>query len=615
MNSRRPISRSLLFVISSAIAAVNAAPAWQKAHSDAADIAPQSIQGNWQGTLNSQFGKMRLVLKVSKAADGALKATMDSPDQGVGDLQIDTFIFKDSYLHFEMKAIQAVFDGGISRDGTEIAGEFRQGLVTPLVLYRDSAGSAIPPPALGFTRGKIKLEPCHIPNLTKDASCARFEVFEDRAAKSGQKIALNILILPALAAKPAPDPVFVLGGGPGQGAVSQVKTGGDYLIKPRRDRDIVFIDQRGTGESNPLHCNFVRNKDEMAGYFAEGMTSENLRACRAELEKKANLTLYTSTIAMDDLDEVRAALGYDKINLLGGSYGTFAAFVYIRQHSDRVRAALLEGVTPVDAKIYLPFAKGVEHSLERMFSDCAQDKECKRAFPNLRTEFKELTAKLEKQPAAFEAANPFNQRREQITLSRAMFAEQVRFMLYAPIYWRWLPILIHEANNSNFGPFASIAYVNARGLVDQIARGMQLSVTCAEDIPFITEDEIKRNTAETFYGDYRIRTSIKACEQWPRGKVAASFSEPVKSDLPILMVTGDLDPVAPPWLAAGALRFLPNSRQITIPSTGHFFRFECVDDLFSEFLSKGSAEGLDDSCVKQIERPPFITKLPPQLSK
>src|SRR5438128_11134012 len=125
MNSRRPISRSLLFVISSAIAAVNAAPAWQKAHSDAADIAPQSIQGNWQGTLNSQFGKMRLVLKVSKAADGALKATMDSPDQGLGDLQIDTFTFKDSYLHFEMKAIQAVFDGGISRDGTEIAGEFR----------------------------------------------------------------------------------------------------------------------------------------------------------------------------------------------------------------------------------------------------------------------------------------------------------------------------------------------------------------------------------------------------------------------------------------------------------------------------------------------------------
>ena len=196
-----------------------------------------------------------------------------------------------------------------------------------------------------------------------------------------------------------------------------------------------------------------------------------------------------------------------------------------------------------------------------------------------------------------------------------MFAEQIRFMLYIPFYWRWLPVLIHEANKNNFGPFASIAYTNVRGLADQIARGMQLSVTCAEDIPFITEDEIKRNTVETFYGDYRIRTSIKACEQWPRGKVAASFSEPVKSDLPILMVTGDLDPVAPPWLAAGALRFLPNSRQITIPSTGHYFRFDCIDDLFSEFLFKPSAKELDDSCVKHIELLPFITKLPPQLAK
>jgi pimeloyl-ACP methyl ester carboxylesterase len=134
----------------------------------------------------------------------------------------------------------------------------------------------------------------------------------------------------------------------------------------------------------------------MRGAFTEGVNLEGLRDCRAQLEKTANLTLYTSTIAMDDLDEVRAALGYNKINLFGGSYGTFAAFVYMRQHPDRVRTAILEGVTPVDAKILLPFAKGVEHSLERMFADCKADKECDGAFPNLRAEFKELTAKIEK---------------------------------------------------------------------------------------------------------------------------------------------------------------------------------------------------------------------------
>jgi pimeloyl-ACP methyl ester carboxylesterase len=392
------------------------------------------------------------------------------------------------------------------------------------------------------------------------------------------------------------------------------KSGGDYLIKLRRDREIVFVDQRGTGESNPLYCNQNANKDDMRTYFTEGVNVDNVRDCRNQLEKNANLTLYTTQIAMDDLDEVRSALGYDKINLVGGSYGTFAGLVYLRQHPDRVRAAILEGVSPVEAKIVLPFAKGVEHSLERLFSDCAADKECNEAFPKLRAEFKELTAKVEKQPASFEATNLITGKREQITLSRNIFSELIRTMLYIPIYWRWLPVLIHESNLGNFGPFASIAHTNIRAL-GQLATGMSFSVLCAEDMPFITEDEIKRDTAGTFYGEYRVRTGMKVCEQWPRGKVAAAFNEPVKSDAPILMITGELDPVAPPWIAAGAARFLPNSRQISISNTGHFFRFECLEDLFVEFLTKASTKGLNDSCVKDIERPPFITRLPPQLAK
>lgn len=576
----------------------------------------QNIQGNWRGTLTSAVGKLRLVLKVSKAADGSLKATMDSPDQRAPDLAVDSITSNDSYVHFEMEAIGASFDGGLSSDGSEIAGEFRQGLISPLVLRREESGAeSTPASTTGLTRGKVKLEPCNAPNLTKDAVCGKYEVFEDRAAKSGRKIALNILVLPALAGKPAPDPVFVLAGGPGQGAVSAVKGSGDYLIKLRRERDLVFVDQRGTGESNPLNCARAANKDEMSGYFSQGANLDRLRECRAQLEKNANLTLYTSSLAMDDLDEVRAALGYDKINLQGGSYGTFAGLVYMRQHGDRVRAAILEGVSPVEAKIYLPFAKGVEHSLERLFADCAADKECNAAFPTLRADLKELAAKLEKKPAAFESTNPVTGKRETITLSRDSFAEQVRALLYIPIYWRWVPVLIHEANKENPGPFASIAYANLRGLGDQIATGMSFSVICAEDVPFITEDEIRQSTAGTFYGDYRIRTATRACEQWPRGKVAASFNEPVKSNVPVLMITGDLDPVAPPWAAAGTSRYLPNSRHISIPNTGHYFRFECVDDLSSEFMTKASAKGLDDSCVKDIELPSFVTKLPPQLLK
>ncbi|HKA23211.1 MAG TPA: alpha/beta hydrolase [Blastocatellia bacterium] len=574
-----------------------------------------SIEGSWEGTLNSLAGRLRLVLNVSKDSSGGFKATLDSPDQGASNLPIDKITLADSFVRFEKKDIQMIFDGAISRDGTEIAGSLRQGIVSPLVLKKVSKGPATQTSAAGFTRGRVRLEPCNLPVLTKDAGCGRYEVFEDRVAKTGRKISLNILVIPAISSKPAADPVFVLAGGPGQAAVGVVKAIGNYLIKLNRDRDLVFIDQRGTGESNPLVCSSPTGKEEMGRYFTEGVNIENLRECRAQLEKNANLTLYTSAIAMDDLDEARAALGYEKINLFGGSYGTYAGFVYIRQHPDRVRTAILEGVTPVDAKIILPFAKGVEHSLERMFSDCASDPDCSKAFPTLRTEFKDVAAKLEKQPAVFESTNLLTGKRESVTLSRNVFAEQIRMMLYIPIYWRWMPLLIHEANSNNFGPFASIAHANIAGLTGQLAGGMSLSVLCAEDVPFITEEEIKSNTAGTFYGDYRARTSSKACEQWPRAKVAASFAEPVKSDIPILMITGDLDPVAPPWLAAGAARFLPNSRHISIPNTGHHFRFECTDNLIAEFLSKGSAKGLDDSCVREIERPPFITKLPPPFAK
>ena len=608
---------SLLFAFGSTIGFAKAAPGYQTTAGQVPSAETgNNIQGIWRGVLNSPVGKLRLVLKISKTADGALKASMDSPDQGAPDLSVDTITFKDSYLRFEMKDIDANFDGGLSRDGSEISGQFRQGSPLPLLLKRDgSAPNSNPPDAPGFMRGRVKLEPCNIPLLTNDAGCGKYEVFEDRAAKTGRKTALNILVLRSLSPRPAADPVFVLAGGPGMGAVSLARNGGDYLIKLRRERDLVFVDQRGTGESNPLNCNQAANKDEMQPYFTEGVNLENLRDCRDKLEKIANLTLYTTRIAMDDLEEVRGALGYEKINLLGGSYGTFAGFIYLRQHPDRVRAAILEGVSPVEAKIFLPFAKGVEHSLERMFSDCAADKECNEAFPKLRAEFKELTAKIEKQPAVFESTNLINRKREQITLSRNSFSEQIRTMLYVPIYWRWLPVLIHEANANNFGPFGSIAHLNVRPLIGQLAGGMSLSVICAEDVPFITEDEIKRDTAGTFYGDYRVRTSIKACEQWPRSKVATTFSEPVKSDAPILMITGDLDPVAPPWLATGAARFLPNSLQISIHNTGHYFRFECLENLFVEFLSKASVKGLDASCAKDIERPPFITKLPPQLAK
>ena len=231
-------------------------------------------------------------------------------------------------------------------------------------------------------RQKLALEPCRLPGWNEDVRCGQYEVYENREAKTGRKISLRVVVAPSLGEKAAPDPIFYFAGGPGAGAIDNFSLAGKgFLAGLRRERDLVLVDQRGTGGSNQLPCNLRGDKNDMAAFFSEIFSPERLRACRAELEKVADLKLYSTPIAMDDLDEVRAALGYDKINLYGGSYGSTAALAYLRQYPQRVRTATVAGVAPPDMKLPLPFGKGVQKALEHVFADCAADEKCRAAFP------------------------------------------------------------------------------------------------------------------------------------------------------------------------------------------------------------------------------------------
>jgi pimeloyl-ACP methyl ester carboxylesterase len=222
------------------------------------------------------------------------------------------------------------------------------------------------------------LSPCRMPKLKSKAWCGKYEVFEDRVSPRGRKIALNMVILPAFAEKPAPDPVFFFAGGPGQGAASVAGYVGEgALTKIRQQRDIVFLDQRGTGESNPLTCNLYNNDEDLQGYFEEMFPLQQVRACRERLEKVADLRRYTTSIAIEDVDDIRRALGYEKINLYGGSYGTTVTLAYLRWHGAHVRSAVLAGVAPMDFKLPLPFAKGAQYAMDRLISDCAADHACR----------------------------------------------------------------------------------------------------------------------------------------------------------------------------------------------------------------------------------------------
>jgi pimeloyl-ACP methyl ester carboxylesterase len=342
----------------------------------------------------------------------------------------------------------------------------------------------------------------------------------------------------------------------------------------------------------------------MRGYFTDYYSDEAIKTCRAELEKVANLALYTTPIAMDDLDEVRGALGYERINLYGGSYGTTAALSYLRQYPQRVRAVAVFGVAPPDFKLPLPFARGVQNATERLMADCAADEACHAAFPILDTEFKALLAQLDKGPMSVTAMNIVTKQPQQLTLTRAAFVDIVRTLLYFPPTISYLPLLIHQAANGNAGNIVSVAYQVINQLEGQIARGMQLSVICAEDIPFITEREIVSESAGTFYGETRTRAFIKACAAWPKNSVPQSFATPVKSDAPVLLVSGDVDPVTPPWIAEAAARHLPNGKQVRIHNGTHY-SYECAENLVADFIERGTTNGLDSSCLEQIRRPPF----------
>ena len=459
----------------------------------------------------------------------------------------------------------------------------------------------------------ITLKPCEPRGIPGPAKCGKFEVFENRSTRQGRKISLNIIVLPATSDKREPDPFFYFAGGPGSGASEDAQGIAQAFAKIREHRDLVFVDQRGTGQSHALDCTFF-DALKPQSYFEYFFPLEDVRKCRAELESKAELTLYTTTIAMDDIDEVRRALGYDKINLFGASYGTRAAMVYLRQHPKSVRTVMLQGVSPTN--MYLPgdYPVQTERALQGVLAECATDEACNKAFPNIKNEAQAVLARLIKGPVDVEFQVSGVASSIKVTLSRNLAAEAIRYMLYNPGGASRVPLFLHQAAEGNFAPLAQTAFRFRRTLVGTGSNGMYLTVTCAEDIPWVkrSEGESKGFKLNTFLGDYRLEQQREACALWPRATVDADYFKPVRSDVPVLILTGEWDPVTPPANGEFVARTLPNNLQIVVPHGAHGLGgldgMECIERLSTEFVAGGTTKGLDTSCVKNIRRRGFALK-------
>ena len=466
------------------------------------------------------------------------------------------------------------------------------------------SGTTAPPRAWG-----IPLSACEAVAGREKAMCGSYEVFEDRAARSGRKIKLNLMVLPAAADKPEPDPVFLIDGGPGGSAVQDYRGFGQVF---RQKRDVILIDQRGAGSSNRLVCDL---DEGVSAAFSRLLPLDKLRHCRDELEKTSDLRMYTTSIAMDDLDEVRAALGYSQINVWGGSYGTTAALDYLRRHPDHVRTVTVEGVVPPSFRVPLPFPRTVQKSIEGVFERCAADDKCHAAYPHLQDEFEAVLERLGKTPVTFKFASPPSLKQPvEVTLTRDMFGDFLRRILYTLPGISLMPPAIHSAYNGDFTLYARMCYEFSISSQNDIPFGMYLSILCNESFPFIPDDEVARISKGSYIGDFRIRAQREMCVGWPNANVPKSFIEPVRSDKPMLLLSGELDPAAQPEYAAEATKYLSHSKHIIARNGSHGQMGRCTINLTVKFIDTGLTEGLDASCVDQIPLPPFKLSDPSQVS-
>lgn len=448
-------------------------------------------------------------------------------------------------------------------------------------------------------KSRLVLETEIDPESSAKISKGTFAVFEDREAQEGRMIKLDVVIVHATSQNPKPDPIFVLAGGPGADVTKRANGYKEHWM--RNERDIVLVSQRGTGGDNFLDCELAANDDDLQGYLDPLFNIDAFRACLEELKQKYDLTKYSTCLAMDDVNEIRQVLGYEKINLTGVSYGTRAALVYMRRHPETVRTAILNGVVPIAFKNPLFHAPAAHEAIRLLFAECANDPDCHAEFPNLEDEFQIILERLDKEPADVTITHPVTSERVPVKLSREAFVEALRTMMYSGRRVLGVPSLIHQAFEGNFEPFAQLGMESNRGIRNSLALGMLLCVTCAEDLARITEEEIIEITDGTFMGGSRVRQQMAICEFWPKSGIPENYGDPVSVEVPVLLLSGTLDPVTPPRWGAEAASHLSHSLHLVVPGA-HGVGGPCIMSIQQQLLESGSVENLDISCTEEMRK-------------
>ncbi len=481
-----------------------------------------------------------------------------------------------------------------------------------LVILTAAAALAACGDDVAHTRS-LRLDECRLPNLPSLAQCGEIEVPEDRGKPDGRKIRIFAAVLSANTLSPKEDPLLILAGGPGQ-AASTLAPFVSRLNEVRRARDVVLVDQRGTGRSSPLHCDAFKPRDDDV---LETDPVPRAKACAGELRAQGvDTAQYTTTAWIADLEAMRAALGYARWNLWGGSYGTRVAQEYLRRHPDRIRTVTLDAVVPPAMISTLDVWRTRQATFDRVLGACRDSPACRKRHPDPAALLAEIANALGPAGRDIDAVDPRTGKVTRLHLTFDGALALLQPLIYAPESSSMLPEMLGLAAAGDFGPLFAATQSTSTNLAEQLNTALHFSVTCAEDVPRITPDLAAKSLAGL--PTRAIADNVIAvCNVWPRGSAPADFAQPVVSDKPVLLFSGAMDPVTPPAYGTLVAKTLSNSRHIIASGYGHIVSPNvCGPRLIASFVEEAGFGKLSTSCIAYFEQsrapPLWPDRLEPQ---
>lgn len=451
------------------------------------------------------------------------------------------------------------------------------------------------------TLGSLKFKPCALAQGTESISafCSTMSVPEDHSKPDGRKISLAISWLPA-SKQAEDDPIFMLAGGPGQGARESFPSIAQAFSEARKTRNIILLDQRGTGDSNPLKCEDSKGDSAVVEdeQYSEQSAVDFARKCAAVYAGKVDVSQFTTADAIQDLDLARKAIGARQINLIGISYGTRVAQQYAKQFPASTRTVTIDGIAPLDVVLGQEHAKNLEDSLDLQFARCSKDKACLGKMGNPREQLNLLLAKLAKGPVPVHYRDAVTGEWKDGQFSAGHIAMLTRLLAYAPQAAALLPLQFSEANKGHFESFMALSEMVSHDVSSMIMHGMQLSVMCSEDADDLVLDPADE---KRLLGTGLVQLLKAQCAVWPHKMRPADFRTPLTGNLPVLILSGEYDPVTPPRYGDSVAKHLPNAKHIIAKGSGHnVLPVGCMPKLFAKFLETADAKNLDSSCMDKL---------------